>query len=323
MKLTHPRTEFKPFRYQWAYEAWLAHEQAHWLHTELPFHNDINDWNNKLPEDKRRFLTNIFRFFVQGDIDVAGAYVKNYLPVFPQPEVRMMLLGFAAREATHIAGYAHLIETIGLPESTYNEFMQYKEMRDKHDYVMDFVGKDRSTIAQQMAVFSAFTEGLQLFSSFVLLLNFTRNGYMQSMGQIITWSLSDEDMHVEGITKLFRTFIEENLEIWTDELKSELYKIATKMVELEDAFIDLAYGQVDNMFDLTKSQVKEYIRYICDRRLISLGMKSIWNVRKNPLSWIDEMVSIPTHTNFFENKSTDYTKGALSGDWAEVWGVEK
>lgn len=318
-KLTHSRSEFKPFKYPWAYDAWLAHEQAHWLHTELPMHEDVNDWNSKLSEEKKRFLTHIFRFFTQADIDVAGAYVKNYLPVFPQPEVRMMLLGFASREANHVAAYSHLIETLGLPETTYNEFMQYKEMRDKHDYTMDFVSKDKNTVAQQMAVFSAFTEGMQLFSSFILLLNFTRNGYMKSMGQIITWSISDEDMHVAGMTKLFRTFIEENLVIWTDELKADLYNIAKKMVELEDAFIDLAYGISEDMFGLTKADVKQYIRYICDRRLISLGLHSVFNVRINPLPWVDEMISIPTHTNFFENKSTDYTKGALVGSWSEVW----
>jgi ribonucleoside-diphosphate reductase beta chain len=321
MKLTHSRDTFKPFQYPWMYDLWLEHEQAHWLHSELPFHDDLIDFNKRLSEDKKRFLTHLFRFFTQGDIDVAGAYVKNYLPVFPQPEARMMLLGFAAREAVHIAGYSHLVETLGLPETTYNEFMQYKEMRNKHDFIIDFVGKDRSTIAQQIAVFSAFTEGMQLFSSFILLLNFTRNGYMKSMGQIITWSISDEEMHVNGMIRLFRQFISENMDIWTDELKSELYGIAKKMVELEDAFIDLAYESVDHMWDLSKEDVKVYIRYMADRRLIQLGLKPNFGVKDNNLPWVDEMLGIPIQTNFFENKSTEYTKGAVTGSWNEVWAL--
>jgi ribonucleoside-diphosphate reductase beta chain len=121
-KLTDTRDAFKPFYYPWAYEAWLKHEQAHWLHTEVPMLEDVKDWKKKLTPAQKHFLTNIFRFFTQGDIDVAGGYVKNYLPYFPQPEVRMMLSGFAAREALHIAAYSHLIETIGLPDTTYNEF---------------------------------------------------------------------------------------------------------------------------------------------------------------------------------------------------------
>jgi ribonucleoside-diphosphate reductase beta chain len=279
---------------------------------------DVKDWKNKLSESEKKFLTNIFRFFTQGDIDVAGGYIKNYLPYFPQPEVRMMLTGFAAREALHIAAYSHLIETLGMPESTYNEFLEYEEMRDKHDYFMTLAGQDQKTIAQQIAAFSAFTEGMQLFSSFIMLLNFTRHGKMKGMGQIITWSIVDETQHAESMIKLFRSFIEENKEIWNDELKSQIYQIAEKMVSLEDRFIDLAF-KMGPMENLTAEDVKQYIRYITDRRLISLGLKGIMKVKKNPLTWVESMINAPTHTNFFENRATDYAKGALSGSWDEVW----
>jgi ribonucleoside-diphosphate reductase beta chain len=319
-RVTDERTSFKPFNYPWAYNAWLAHEQSHWLHTEVPMAEDVKDWKNKLSPSQKQFLTHIFRFFTQGDIDVAGGYVKNYLPYFPQPEVRMMLLGFAAREALHVAAYSHLIETLGLPDTTYNQFMDYQQMKDKHDYVTDISSKngDLASTARHIAVFSAFTEGMQLFSSFIMLLNFPRHGMMKGMGQIVTWSIVDETMHTESMIKLFRTYIEENKEIWNDELKGQIYTIAEKMVELEDRFIDLAF-EMGEMPDLTASDVKQYIRYICDRRLISLGMKGVYKVKKNPLPWVEEMINAPTHTNFFENRATDYAKGALSGDWENVW----
>ena len=319
--LTNERNNFKPFAYPWAYEAWLKHEQSHWLHTEVPMLEDVKDWKNRLNDHERKFLTNIFRFFTQGDIDVAGGYVKNYLPYFPQPEVRMMLLGFAAREALHIAAYSHLIESLGMPDTTYNEFLQYSEMKEKHDYLLDLSSKNgtKESTAAHIAAFSAFTEGMQLFSSFIMLLNFPRHGVMRGMGQIVTWSIVDETQHTENMIKLFRTYIEENKEIWNDDLKSRIYTIATKMVDLEDKFIDLAFG-VAPMADLDRSDVKSYIRYIADRRLISLGLKGIMKVKKNPLPWVEEMINAPTHTNFFENRATDYAKGALSGDWSDVWG---
>jgi len=321
-RITDERTSFKPFNYPWAYNAWLAHEQSHWLHTEVPMAEDVKDWKNKLTPSQKQFLTHIFRFFTQGDIDVAGGYVKNYLPYFPQPEVRMMLLGFAAREALHVAAYSHLIETLGLPDTTYNQFMDYQQMKDKHDYVTDISSKngDLASTARHIAVFSAFTEGMQLFSSFIMLLNFPRHGMMKGMGQIVTWSIVDETMHTESMIKLFRTYIEENKEIWNDELKGQIYTIAEKMVELEDRFIDLAF-EMGDMPELTASDVKQYIRYICDRRLISLGMKGVYKVKKNPLPWVENMINAPTHTNFFENRATDYAKGALSGDWENVWGA--
>jgi len=319
--LTDERQSFKPFHYPWAYEAWLKHEQSHWLHTECPMLEDVKDWKNKLTSSEKQFLTHIFRFFTQGDVDVAGGYVKNYLPYFPQPEVRMMLLGFAAREALHVAAYSHLIETLGLPDTMYNQFLEYDAMKQKHDYVLDISSQNTSkeNTAKHIAVFSAFTEGMQLFSSFIMLLNFPRNGTMKGMGQIVTWSIVDETMHTESMIKLFRQYIEENKEIWNDELKGELYTIATRMVELEDKFIDLAFD-MGEMTRLTKEDVKQYIRYIADRRLISLGLKGIFKVKKNPLPWVEEMVNSPVHGNFFENRVTDYAKGALSGNWDDVWG---
>ena len=318
LKLTDERSSFKPFNYPWAYDAWLKHEQSHWMHTEVPMIEDVKDWKNKLNDQEKHFLTNILRFFTQGDVDVAGGYVKNYLPYFPQPEVRMMLTGFAAREALHVAAYSHLIETLGMPESTYNDFLEYEEMRAKHDYFLSIAGQDASTIAQQIAAFSAFTEGMQLFSSFIMLLNFPRHGKMKGMGQIITWSIVDETIHAESMIKLFRTFVEENRDIWNDQLKGEIYSIAEKMVELEDKFIDLSFS-MGAMEGLNAEDVKRYIRYICDRRLISLGLKGIFKVKKNPLPWVETMINAPTHTNFFENRATDYAKGALSGDWGDVW----
>jgi ribonucleoside-diphosphate reductase beta chain len=319
-RLTDERTSFKPFNYPWAYEAWLKHEQAHWLHTEVPMLEDVKDWKKKLTVEEKAFLTNIFRFFTQGDIDVAGGYVTNYLPHFKQPEIRMMLLGFAAREALHIAAYSHLIETLGLPETTYNQFLEYQEMKDKHEYVINVSsqGSDATQTAQNIAVFSAFTEGMQLFSSFIMLLNFPRHGLMKGMGQIVTWSIVDETMHTESMLQLFKTYVKENPEIWNDELKGKIYSIAEKMVELEDKFIDLAFQQGE-MRDLKAEELKEYIRYIADRRLITMGLKGIFKRKKNPLPWVEEMINAPVHGNFFENRVTDYAKGALTGSWSDVW----
>jgi ribonucleoside-diphosphate reductase beta chain len=317
LKVTDNRDYFKPFHYPWAYDMWLKHEQSHWLHTEVPMLGDVKDWKSRLTQEEKFFLTNVFRFFTQSDIDVAGGYISNYLPNFPQPELRMMLSGFAAREALHIAAYSHLIESLGMPETVYNEFNEYDAMRDKHEFFQSKI-MNGANIPVKIAAISAFTEGLSLFSSFIMLLNFPRHGKMKGMGQIVTWSIVDETMHAEGLIKLFRTYVEEHREVWNDETKGQIYTVCEKMVDLEDKFIDLAFtmGKVEGLRD---TELKEYIRYIADRRLISMGMRGIYKVKKNPLPWVEEMINAPTHTNFFENRATDYAKGALSGDWSEVW----
>lgn len=312
------RDYYKPFEYPKAFEFYEMHEKMHWLPDEVPLHQDVLDWKNKLSEGERNFLTQIFRLFTQSDVDVAGAYANKYLPLFPKPEIRMMLLSFAAREAVHIQAYSHLIDTIGMPESTYRKFMEYEAMKEKHDFIEGFLGTDKDQVAQQIAAFSAFTEGMQLFSSFIMLLNFTRFNKMNGMGQIISWSIKDESTHVEGMTWLFKEFIKEHKEIWNDELKSQLYTIAEKMVELEDKFIDLAF-EMGDIEGLTIDEVKTYIRYIADRRLIGLGMKGIFKVKTNPLPWVEEILNAPEHANFFEQRATAYAKGSLTGNWGSVW----
>ena len=311
LDITQERTTFKPFKYPWAYDAWLQHEQSHWLHTEVPMSEDVKDYK-KLSKQEQEFLTKILRFFVQGDLDIGSGYHDHYIPVFKQPEVRMMMSGFAGREALHVAAYAHLIETLGLPESTYNEFLEYKEMVEKHDYINNL---SAAPMAEKIAAISAFGEGMQLFSSFVMLLNFARNGKLKGLGQIIAWSIVDETQHAEGMIKVYREYVKHNKnESTSDRIK----EIADQMVGLEDQFVDLAFSMVE-VEKLTKEEVKQYIRYIADRRLISMGMKGIYKIKKNPLPWVDGMLGV-SHTNFFEQRVTDYSKGATTGTWDDVWG---
>ena len=314
-----PRSYYKPFEYPEAFNFYETSEAMHWLPKEVPLHSDVLDWKTKLTPCEQNFLTQVFRLFTQSDADVAGAYATKYLPMFPKPEIRMMLLSFAAREAIHMQAYSHLIDTLGMPESTYKAFMDYEAMREKHDFFEEFMdGDDREHLAQQIAAFSAFTEGMQLFSSFIMLLNFTRFNKMNGMGQIIAWSIKDESVHVDGMTWLFREFIKQNRDIWNDDLKQRLYAIAEKMVELEDKFIDLAF-EMGGIEGLTDADVKQYIRYIADRRLIGLGMKGIFKVKHNPLPWVEELLNAPEQANFFEIKSSSYAKGSLTGTWSDVW----
>lgn len=273
---------------------------------------DVKDFKNRLTKPEQEFLTKILRFFVQGDLDIGEGYATHYLPVFKQPEVRMMMNGFVGREALHVAAYAHLIETLGLPEATYNEFLQYGAMVEKHEFVK---GLDGYSVPAKIAIISAFGEGMQLFSSFIMLLNFSRHGKLRGLGQIISWSIVDETQHAEGMIKVFREYVKQNPEE-TDQ--AIIQRIATDMVDLEDKFIDLAFGMLE-IEGLTAEEVKTYIRYIADRRLIQMGYKGVFKVKKNPLPWVEAMINAPGHTNFFENRSSDYAKGSLTGTWEEVW----
>ena len=192
--LLTPSTAYKPFNYPWAYEAWMTQQRIHWLPEEVPLADDVKDWRNKLSAAEQNLLTQIFRFFTQADVEVNNCYMKHYSQVFQPTEVKMMLAAFSNIETVHIAAYSHLLDTIGMPESEYSAFLQYKEMKDKYDYMQGFNVESRENIALTLAVFGAFTEGLQLFASFAILMNFPRFNKMKGMGQIVSWSVRDETL---------------------------------------------------------------------------------------------------------------------------------
>ena len=318
MNLLEERDYYKPFNYPWAFEFYKKQQQMHWMPEEVPLQDDIKDYKEKLTPENRALVDNIFRFFTQADVDVCCGYAKHYLPTFKQPEIRMMLVSFAAMEAVHQEAYSLLLETLGKSEDEYQMFTEIQAMSDKHEYLTDFNMRDKHEMAKTMAVYSGFTEGVQLFSSFAILLNLPRHNLMKGMGQIVTWSIRDETLHVEGMSKLFRTFISENPDLWNDKLKYEVYCAAERVVELEDSFIDVCFENAD-IPDLTAEEVKEYIRYIADRRLLGLGMKAIFHSTENPLPWLDQQLNAVEHANFFENRATEYAKSSTQGNWQDIF----
>lgn len=310
---------YKPFKYPWAFDLWEKQQKLHWMPEEAPLGEDCKDWATKLTDSERNFLTQIFRFFTQADVEVNDCYMTKYSNVFKPIEVKMMLAAFANMETIHIAAYSNLLDTIGMPEVEYSRFLSYKEMKDKHDYLQEFNVDNPYELAVTLAVFGAFTEGVQLFASFVMLLNFQRHNKMKGMGQIVTWSARDESLHCNGIIKLFHTLCNENAsDIPTEKLHNTLYEIAAKMIEHEDAFIDLAF-EMGPMEELTAREVKQYVRYLADRRLLQLGLNPIFGVKDNPIPWVDSILNGVEFTNFFENKPTEYSRASSTGSWDDAY----
>src|ERR1700751_1880216 len=207
--LLTPSFAYTPFRYPWAYDFWKKQQQVHWMPEEVPLGEDLKDWASKLNDRERNLLTQIFRFFTQSDVEVNDNYMERYSRVFKPTEVKMMLASFSNMETIHIAAYALLLETIGMPESELTAFLDYQAMRDKHDYMQTFGVASNADIAKTLAMFGGFTEGLQLFASFAMLMNFPRHNKMKGMGQIVSWSVRDESLHCEGITRLYHAFAKE------------------------------------------------------------------------------------------------------------------
>ena len=320
--LLTPSYSYKPFRYPWAYDFWKRQQQIHWMPEEVPLGEDCKDWANKLTDEERNLLTQIFRFFTQSDVEVNDNYMERYARVFKPTEVKMMLSAFSNMETIHIAAYALLLETIGMPDTEFSAFLDYEAMKAKHDYMHGFGVESEADIARTLAMFGAFTEGLQLFASFAMLMNFPRFNKMKGMGQIVSWSVRDESLHCEGVIKLYHSFAKETGCV-TPSVADDIIDCCKTVVGLEDKFIDLAFelGPVKGM---TPTDIKQYIRYIADWRLGQLGLPTVYGVSEHPIPWLTALLNGVEHANFFEARATEYSKGATQGDWhgeKGVWGL--
>ncbi|MDR6787267.1 ribonucleoside-diphosphate reductase beta chain [Sphingomonas sp. BE138] len=317
MPLLQASKQYKPFEYPWAFEYWKRQQQLHWLPEEVPLGEDCRDWAQKLTDHERNLLTQIFRFFTQADVEVQDCYHEKYGRVFKPTEIKMMLTAFSNMETVHIAAYSHLLDTIGMPESEYGAFLEYAELKEKHDYMQNFGVDSDEDIARTLAMFGGFTEGVQLFASFAMLMNFPRFNKMKGMGQIVTWSVRDESLHCEGIIKMFHTFCAER-QCLTKAVKDDIADVCQTTIRLEDNFIDLAFemGPVNGM---TAKDIKKYIRYIADWRMGQLGLRPIYMIDEHPIPWLTPLLNGVEHANFFETRATEYSKAATRGQWNDVW----
>jgi ribonucleoside-diphosphate reductase beta chain len=310
------REYFRPFEYPQYFEYFRQQNQAHWLPTEVPMESDISDYRYRLSAEEKSLVMQILRFFTQSDIEVNNNYNTRLIPLFPKPEIKMMLSSFAAMESIHVWAYSYLNDSLGLPETEYSAFLNYSAMRAKYDYFQRFGTETTEDLLLNLAVFGGFVEGVSLFSSFAILMNFPRLGKMKGVGQIVTWSIRDETLHSTGVCRLFRDLMSENQHLWTPVLHERIYGACREMVALEDAFIDTCFS-MGAVPGLTAEEVKQYVRYTADKKLIDLRLDKLYHV-SNPLGWLDVMVNAKEHTNFFENRATEYAKGAVGDDWDTI-----
>lgn len=309
-----PTEIFVP-RYIRLQEILEEHERAHWTPTEADMRIDVEQWSNgKIADTEKAFIKNILRFFTQADTNVCSLYVDRLLPIFKNADARMMLLSFANREVTHMLGYKKLNDTLGYDSEEFmSEFLSFKEMKDKHDFMLEQV--DLSTpsgIASYLAK-QILVEGVDLFAQFAMLLSYSQEGKLPGMVDVNKWSIIDESHHVQGLCTLFRLYLEENPKVVTNHFKAAIYETARSIVALIDAFVELCYKAGTNTA-VSEAQIKEYVRYVCDYRMQQLGFKAQFGIKETPLPWID-LITANSLGNFFETTIVQYSKNSLAGDW--------
>lgn len=289
------------------------HEKAHWGTWEVKLQQDVEDWKlGRVSDKEKKFISSILRLFTQSDLAVGSDYYDNLIPVFKNNEVRNMLGSFAGREGTHQRAYALLNDTLGFGEDFYQEFLNYKEMKEKIEFMLDMKNTSYRDIAVSLAK-QVLCEGVCLFATFAMLLNLSRFGKLPGMTDVNNWSIRDESLHVEGLSLLFREFLKEHPRIVNDEFKKEIYETAREVIKLEDEFIELTF-HLGNTEGIAKEEVKQYIRAVCDYRMQQLGFKPEYEV-DNPFKWLDWVTSSNMVENFFETNTTAYSKDSMVGSY--------
>jgi ribonucleoside-diphosphate reductase beta chain len=318
--LLQERVVYKPFEYPEAHDYWLKQQQAHWLHTEVPMMSDINDWKQNLTETEKNIVGSILKGFAQTETIVNDYWSGLVTKWFRKPEVIMMATTFGAFETIHAEAYSLLNETLGL--DNFSEFLEDEATMAKIENLMstrdNFDGEDDlQDIAKSLAIFSAFTEGVNLFSSFAILLSFKMRNKLKGVGQIVEWSIRDESMHSEAGCWLFRTLIKENPHLNTPDLKAAINEAALLSLKLELDFIDKVY-ELGDLEGCSKEDLVAFIKNRVNTKLGDLGYGSIIDgIDTNALKrmkWFDSLSAGKQHTDFFASRVTNYSKGHLQWD---------
>jgi ribonucleoside-diphosphate reductase beta chain len=315
--ITEPRIFYKPFEYQEAFNFYKDQHRAHWLADEVPLASDLNDWKLKLNESEKNLIGNILKSFAQTEVHVNDYWSTKVSVWFPKPEIQAMARVFADFESIHAEAYARLNEELGLDD--FAAFMEDETSKNKIERLIEVPGTTIEEKAISLAIFSAFTEGVNLFSSFAILMSFQLRNLMKGTGQIVEWSVRDESLHSKAGCWLFRKLLEEQPELNTLELRTKIVEACELSVQLEYDFIEKAF-EMGDIEGLTKEQLKAFIKARANEKLLELGYQAIYNdIDPNLLKqmeWFGHLTSGKTHQDFFAGRVTNYAKSVA--DWSDL-----
>jgi ribonucleoside-diphosphate reductase beta chain len=317
MSLTTPRVYYKPFEYPQAFEFYKNQHRSHWLADEVPLASDLNDWRLNLNESEKSLIGNILKSFAQTEVHVNDYWSSKISQWFPKPEIVAMAGAFGAFEAIHAEAYARLNDELGL--DNFQAFMEDEASRNKIERLLETPSKTIDEKALALAIFSAFTEGVNLFSSFAILMSFQLRNMLKGTGQIVEWSVRDESLHSQAGCWLFRTLIQESPELDTVEMRNNVIEACNISVKLEFDFIDKAFemGEIEG---LNKDQLKNFIKARANDKMKELGYNPVYNdidpSLLKQMEWFGHLTSGKTHQDFFANRVTDYSKS--NGDWSDL-----
>ena len=322
MGLFDERIAYKPFEYPEYYnEGWLKQARAFWLHTEIPMSGDVKDWNENLTESEKNLVGNILLGFAQTECAVSDYWTQNVVSWFPKHEIQQMAMMFGSQETIHAVAYSYLNETLGL--ENFDAFLQDRATMERFENLTRVDNKSTRNIGRSLAVFSAFAEGVSLYSAFAVLYSFQLRNMLKGIGQQMKWSVRDESLHSKMGCKLYRDMCSENNQL-KDLCKKDIIKAAETMVDLETKYIDKMF-EMGDIEGIKSNDLKHFIKKRTNEKLVELGytdLDSYFTYDKDAadnLDWFYHLTGGLTHTDFFAVRPTDYSKANEGEDFEDIW----
>ena len=314
--ITDKRLFYKPFEYDQAHEFLKQQQRVHWLPEEVTLAADVNDFKLKLTESEKNLIGQILKSFAQTETHVEDYWSSYVSKWFPKPEIQSMAVTFGSFESIHAEAYSLLNESLGLDD--FEAFMDDEEARNKIERLQQVNAGTMDEIAQSLAIFSAFTEGVNLFSSFAILMSFQMRNLMKGMGQIVAWSVRDESLHSKAGCWLFTQLLKERPELNTIDLQERIKTACAISVELEFAFINKVF-EMGDLENLTKEQLKNFIRARANEKMVELGYKPLYDVNEkllDEIAWFGQITSGVEQQDFFAQRPSAYSKS--TADWSDL-----
>jgi len=322
MSLFDERIPYKPFEYPEYYtEGWLKQAQAFWLHTEIPMSGDVKDWNEKLTIPEKNLVGNILLGFAQTECAVSDYWTQKVVSWFPKHEIQQMAMMFGSQETIHAVAYSYLNETLGL--ENFEAFLQDNATMKRFNNLVSYEGTYKVGIGKSLAVFSAFAEGVSLYSAFAVLYSFQLRNLLKGVGQQMKWSVRDESLHSKMGCKLFRHMCEEDDKL-LDDCREDIIAAATTMLKAEENYIDKMFESGD-VEGIKAYDLKQFIRKRLNEKLQELGYFDLGGYFKfeeaaaSRLDWFYHLTGGHTHTDFFAVRPTDYSKANEGEDFEDIW----
>ena len=317
-----------PHKHKFAWDLFLKSCANNWMPTEISMQSDIKQWkNDEITDDEKLLVKRCLGFFAGSESLVGNNLLLSAFRYITDAECRQYILRQAFEESLHNLTVVYICDSLDLDiEEVFAAYETIPSIKAKDDFLMQITNdisrqdfdahsiEGRQEILRNFLTYWIVCEGTFFFSGFAMLLALGRQNKLQGISDQIKYTLRDESSHIAFGTYLINTLIEQNPEIWTEEIQQEFVDHMKKAVELEIAY---AHDVLTNRHSWIKC------RYVCG--LYALYWQSqtrrYWlDYRfpsdKNPFPWLSEVVDVQAMGNFFERRVREYQQsGALEDDF--------